>query len=303
MPTSLAQLQIGQQARITQVGGQNPLRQRLLDMGLVRGAQVQVVNQAPLGGPLALNVCGYNLALRRAAAELIQVELLEPRPLEAASPAVRRFEFTLPALRLRPARRLPAVHPARSGAARLPSATILLAGNPNCGKSTLFNALTGAHQHVGNWPGKTVERKEGLWLAGPRACRVIDLPGVYSLTAYSMEEIVARDAILQMQADLVVVVMDAANLERNLYLALQIMEMGARVVLALNMWDVAQSQGLVIDREKLAARLGVPVVPTALNQGGGLEELQQTILQALEGQPVHLQAARPICASACAGCH
>ena len=157
--------------------------------------------------------------------------------------------------------------------------TIALAGNPNAGKSTVFNALTGARQHVGNWPGKTVEKKEGVWKQGDIEFEVVDLPGTYSLTAYSMEEIIARDYIVDGRPDVVVSVVDAANLERNLYLVVQILEMGARVVVALNMSDVADSRGLKIDLPKLSAGLGgVPVVPTIASKGEGIDQLKKAIV-------------------------
>jgi len=160
--------------------------------------------------------------------------------------------------------------------------TIALAGNPNAGKSTLFNALTGARQHVGNWPGKTVEKKEGVWKHDGVEFEVVDLPGTYSLTAYSLEEIIARDYIVEQHPDLVVTVVDSANLERNLYLVLQILEMGARVVVALNMSDVAASRGIKIDVPKLSQGLGAPVVPTVASKGQGLDQLKQAIVKAVE---------------------
>jgi ferrous iron transport protein B len=162
--------------------------------------------------------------------------------------------------------------------------TIALAGNPNVGKSTVFNALTGARQHVGNWPGKTVEKKEGTWLYDGQTYTVVDLPGTYSLTAFSLEEIIARDFIIDAQPDAVVVVVDAANLERNLYLVVQIVEMGAPVIVALNMADIAQSKGLKIDVQKLSQGLGVPVVPTVARDGRGMDELGAAIVAALNGQ-------------------
>lgn len=160
--------------------------------------------------------------------------------------------------------------------------TIALAGNPNAGKSTVFNALTGARQHVGNWPGKTVEKKEGVWKHGGVEFEVVDLPGTYSLTAYSMEEIIARDYIVDGRPDVVVSVVDAANLERNLYLVVQIIEMGARVVVALNMSDVADSRGLKIDLPKLSAGLGgIPVVPTVASKGQGIDQLKEAIINTI----------------------
>ncbi|MEA3309822.1 MAG: FeoB small GTPase domain-containing protein [Chloroflexota bacterium] len=160
--------------------------------------------------------------------------------------------------------------------------TIALAGNPNAGKSTVFNALTGARQHVGNWPGKTVEKKEGVWKHGGVEFEVVDLPGTYSLTAYSMEEIIARDYIVDGRPDVVVSVVDAANLERNLYLVVQILEMGARVVVALNMSDVADSRGLKIDLPKLSTGLGgIPVVPTVASKGQGIDQLKEAIINTI----------------------
>ncbi len=179
--------------------------------------------------------------------------------------------------------------------------TILLAGNPNCGKSTLFNALTGSHQHVGNWPGKTIEKREGLWIDNGLRLRIIDLPGTYSLTAYSLEEVIARDAILGSNADLVVIVADASRLERNLYLAVQIIEMGAPALLALNMWDMALASGIHIDTARLSKRLGVPVVPTTLSQGAGLAELKLRLLEKLGFEKPVLPSgctSSPTCASA-----
>lgn len=164
------------------------------------------------------------------------------------------------------------------------AATIALAGNPNVGKSTVFNALTGARQHVGNWPGKTVEKKEGTWTYQGKDYKVVDLPGTYSLTAFSMEEIIARDFIIDAQPAAVVVVVDAANLERNLYLVVQIIEMEAPVVVALNMTDIAEAKGLKIDAERLTQGLGVPVVPTVAREERGMDDLGAAIVAALDAQ-------------------
>ncbi|MGD9099028.1 MAG: ferrous iron transport protein B [Anaerolineae bacterium] len=161
--------------------------------------------------------------------------------------------------------------------------TMALAGNPNCGKSTIFNALTGARQHVGNWPGKTVEKKEGAFEFQGRKINVVDLPGTYSLTAYSLEEIITRDFILDEKPDVVITVVDAANLERNLYLTVQVLELGVPVVMALNMCDVAESRGIRIDVERLAALLGgAPVVRTVGTRGQGIRELVQRALEAAQ---------------------
>jgi ferrous iron transport protein B len=165
--------------------------------------------------------------------------------------------------------------------------TIALAGNPNVGKSTIFNALTGSRQHVGNWPGKTVEKKEGRLRVGDEEILVVDLPGAYSLTAYSLEEIIARDFIVNERPTAVVAVVDASNLERNLYLVAQIMELGVPLIVALNMTDVATSRGLKIDANRLSQRLGgVPVVETVGNRSLGLDQLKEAMKQVSQ-QPPH----------------
>lgn len=159
--------------------------------------------------------------------------------------------------------------------------TIALAGNPNAGKTTIFNALTGLHQHTGNWPGKTVEKKEGEITFGDLNINIVDLPGTYSLTAYSPEEIVARDYIIEEHPDVVINVVDATNLERNLYLTVQILELNVPVVLALNMTDALQKDGAKIDLENLSRLLGeIPVVATTANRGAGINELISKAVEA-----------------------
>jgi ferrous iron transport protein B len=156
---------------------------------------------------------------------------------------------------------------------------VALAGNPNAGKSSIFNALTGSRQHVGNWPGKTVEKKEGHFQQDGYEIKVVDLPGTYSLTAFSPEEVIARDYIIHEKPDVVVTVLDSANLERNLYLAVQVLELGAPVIAALNMSDVAESRGIKIDQERLALALGSPVVRTIASKGDGVKDLVGAIVK------------------------
>jgi len=158
------------------------------------------------------------------------------------------------------------------------SLRVALAGNPNAGKSTIFNAMTGSHQHVGNWPGKTVEKKVGKFKHDDFEIEVVDLPGTYSLTAYSPEEVIARDYIINEKPDLVVTVVDAANLERNLYLTVQVLELDVPVVVALNMADVAKTRGLSIDIDMLSQGLSSPVIQTVARKSDGINQLIEAII-------------------------
>jgi small GTP-binding protein len=161
--------------------------------------------------------------------------------------------------------------------------TIALAGNPNSGKSTVFNNLTGARQHVGNWPGVTVEKKEGFCTFQGRRIRVVDLPGVYSLTAYSLDEVIARDYVVDENPDVVVDVVDASNLERNLYLTIQLLEMKAKLVVALNMMDIAESREYRINLPALSVLLGAPVIPLVAARNQGTQELLKAIIGVADG--------------------
>jgi ferrous iron transport protein B len=172
---------------------------------------------------------------------------------------------------------------------------VALAGNPNAGKTSIFNALTGFHQHVGNWPGKTVEQKSGQVKVNGRTIELVDLPGTYNLSPFSPEELITREYLLEHQPDLVICVLDAANLERNLYLTVQLLEMGVPVVVALNMMDAAQSRGLHIDCAALSRQLGVPVIPTTASRGHGMDELLTAVLRTahLGNTPPHIQSLTP----------
>jgi len=161
--------------------------------------------------------------------------------------------------------------------------TIALAGNPNSGKTTVFNNLTGARQHVGNWPGVTVEKKEGSLSYGGYNIKVVDLPGVYSLTAYSLDEVIARNFVVDENPDVVVDIVDASNLERNLYLAVQLLEMGVPLIITLNMMDMAESRRYRIDVNALVREIGVPVVPMVATRNQGTQELLETVVEVAEG--------------------
>ncbi len=264
---TLNELQVGHWARILRVGGIGPLRQHFLDMGLIPGTVVGLVKLAPLGDPMELRVSGYALSLRKADAAEITVEPCEaPAPVE---PPAEPHEDE---------------HPGLGEAGRyhdkdhenpLPKGKTLcfaLAGNQNCGKTTLFNLLTGSNQHVGNFPGVTVDRKDGVIRHYPET-RITDLPGIYSLAPYTAEEIVSRDFILQEKPQGIINIVDATNIERNLYLTMQLMEMEIPMVLALNMMDEVRGNGGSIRVNELEQALGLPVVPISAAKNEGVEEL------------------------------
>ena len=265
---TLRDLEIGKSAVVTAIGGEGALRQHFLDMGVLPGAEVTLVKYAPMGDPMELIIHGYSLTLRLADAEKIQVEPLdrvrsEPRDQE------RRRSTAHPGLG-----EGGEFHPKGSGDP-LPEGTTLtfaLVGNQNCGKTTLFNQLTGANQHVGNFPGVTVDRKDGQ-IKGHPDTLVTDLPGIYSMSPYSSEEIVSRNFVLQDKPKAIINIVDATNIERNLYLTMQLLEMDVPLVLALNMMDEVTANGGSIDLNRMEHLLGVPVVAISAAKNFGVDEL------------------------------
>ena len=265
---TLAQLGIGESCVVTSVGGEGALRQHFLDMGVIPGARVTLVKYAPMGDPMELLIHGYSLTLRLDDAAQIAV-----KPSVEEVPAA-----TAPAPKKRTAH--PGLgeegkfHPKGTGNP-LPDDTTLtfaLVGNQNCGKTTLFNQLTGANQHVGNFPGVTVDRKDGVIKGHPKTL-VTDLPGIYSLSPYSPEELVSRNHVLMEHPHAIINIVDATNIERNLYLTMQCLEMDRPMVVALNMMDELRGNGGSVDVNRLESMLGVPVVPICAATGEGVDEL------------------------------
>ena len=279
-PHTLNDLKPGQSGTILSVGNQSgAVKRRLVDMGLTPGTQVTVTKIAPLGDPLEVSLRGYELSLRKADA----AQIIMGQPKRQSSSARNAMTRHVPDPEV--ARRQMEDHAHElevHGAAYDSSAhdsrpmRIALAGNPNCGKTTLFNALTGSNQYVGNWPGVTVEKKEGTAHLGDKTLTVVDLPGIYSLSPYSMEEIVARDFIIGEAPDCIIDIVDATNLERNLYLTVQLLELERPTVLALNFMDEVEKRGDRIDVDRLSKELGIPVVPITARTGEGLEKLLHT---------------------------
>ena len=261
---------------IVSVGNQSgAVKRRLVDMGLTPGTVVKVTKIAPLGDPLEVSLRGYELSLRKEDAGQIQIGPVQAKPQAASKPGAPDPERDRRQLRDHVHELEHHEKPYDHNAHDTRTMKVALAGNPNCGKTTLFNALTGSNQYVGNWPGVTVEKKEGTAHLDGRALTVVDLPGIYSLSPYSMEEIVARDFIIGEGPDAVIDIVDATNLERNLYLTVQLLELERPLVLALNFMDEVKARGDQIDVERLSKELGVPVVPITAKTGEGLDELLQ----------------------------
>ena len=279
---TLKDLKIGQTAVITQVGGEGSLRQHFLDMGVIPGAEVTLVKYAPMGDPMELLIHGYELTLRLADAEKIEIAnahqaVEKPDKAESENQQLSRKGGVKQAAKK-------AEHPGLGEGGKyhvkadenpLPKGTKLtfaLAGNQNCGKTTLFNQLTGSNQHVGNFPGVTVDQKSGSIRNHPETL-VTDLPGIYSLSPYTSEEIVSRQFILNEKPTCIINIVDATNIERNLYLTMQLMELDTPVVLALNMMDEVRGNGGTIHINEMENMLGIPVVPISAARNEGIDEL------------------------------
>ena len=265
---TLKDLNIGETAVITAVGGEGALRQHFLDMGLIPGEEVTLVKFAPMGDPMELSIHGYELTLRLDDAARIGVTLAKaPAAKKAAAESEKPVEH--PGLGER------GRYQTKKGENTLPDGTTLtfaLAGNQNCGKTTLFNQLTGSNQHVGNFPGVTVDRKSGAIRNNPNT-EVTDLPGIYSMSPYTSEEIVTRQFIIGEKPTGIINIVDATNIERNLYLTMQLMELDTPMVLALNMMDEMRGNGGTVRINKMEAMLGIPVVPISAAKNEGVDEL------------------------------
>ena len=269
---TLKDLKPGQSAVIDSVGGEGALRQHFLDMGVIPGSEVTLVKYAPMGDPMELRIHGYELTLRLADAQQINVSLLALTAQEISEEHGRGYS------------KRATEHPGLGEGGRyhvradehpLPENSPIvfaLAGNQNCGKTTLFNDLTGASQHVGNFPGVTVDRKSGR-IRGEERAEVTDLPGIYSLSPYTSEEIVSRQFILEEKPEGIINIVDATNIERNLYLTMQLMELDVPMVLALNMMDEVRGNGGSVDINEMEQMLGIPVVPISAAKNEGIEEL------------------------------
>ena len=254
---NLSELHTGEKAIILKVKGHGGFRKRIVEMGFIKGQRVEVLLNAPLQDPVKYKVMGYEVSLRRQEAEMIEIDPIEEK---VQANAVKRKEIT-----------------------------VALVGNPNCGKTSLFNFASGAHERVGNYSGVTVDAKEGFTDFEDYRLRLVDLPGTYSLSAYSPEELYVRKQLVNNTPDVIINVIDSSNLERNLYLTTQLMDMHLRVVCALNMFDELERRGDKLDIQKLSSLLGMPMVPTSFKTGRGLEDLLREVIHIFENREGHDQ--------------
>ena len=271
----LSELNTGEKGVIIKVMGHGGFRRRIVEMGFVKGKTVEVILNAPLKDPIKYKIMGYEISLRRQEASMIEVVSQEE-----ARTLMKDECFHNPITENVP---VPEEEMVKIAQGKRRTINVALVGNPNCGKTSLFNIASGAHEHVGNYSGVTVDAKEGFFEFQGYQFRLVDLPGTYSLSAYSPEELYVRKHIIEETPDVIINVIDAGNLERNLYLTTQLIDMNVRMVIALNMYDMLEHSGNVLDYKKLGELLGVPIVPTISRNGKGIDTLFHVIIGLYEG--------------------
>ena len=276
---TLKELQIGKSAVIKSVGSHGALRQHFLDMGMIPGVEITVVKLAPMGDPMEVQIHGYELTLRLEEADQIEIDpIVERSRSHKGAEYMRTFEH--------PGLGEEGKYHSKEDEHPLPEGTQLtyaLVGNQNCGKTTLFNQLTGANQHVGNFPGVTVDRKDGA-IKGHPETNVTDLPGIYSMSPYSSEEIVSRNFVLEDKPKAIINILDATNIERNLYLTMQLLEMDIPMVVALNMMDEVRNNGGSINVKEMSRLLGIPIIPISAIRNEGVGDLIHTAYEVAENK-------------------
>ena len=273
----LSELQTGEKAVIVRIHGYGPFRKRLIEMGFIQGKEVTVVLNAPLKDPIEYEIIGYKISLRREEAE--QIEVVNEAEAREALVSDEHLQGLPEDMEERERLDMALKHLAEE---RNHVIRVALVGNPNCGKTSLFNIASGSHEHVGNYSGVTVDAKEGHFKHKGYDITLVDLPGTYSLSAYSPEELYVRKNLIDAMPDVVVNVVDASNIERNLYLTTQLIDMNLRTVMALNMYDELKSKGDRLDTRQLGYLLGVPVCPTVSRSGEGIPELFDTVIKVYE---------------------
>ena len=269
----LSELKTGEKGVIVKVLGHGGFRKRIVEMGFIKGKTVEVLLNAPLRDPVKYKIMGYEISLRHQEADMVEV-ISEEEAKQMQNPYHGSLteDIALTDDKL-----------AEIAKGKRRTINVALVGNPNCGKTSLFNIASGAHEHVGNYSGVTVDAKEGFFDFQGYHFRIVDLPGTYSLSAYSPEEIYVRKHIIEETPDVIINVVDASNLERNLYLTTQLIDMNVMMVMALNMYDELEASGNRLDYEKLSELIGVPIVPTIGRRGTGIEKLFHVIIESYEG--------------------
>lgn len=271
----LSELKTGEKGVVVKVLGHGGFRKRIVEMGFIKGKVVEVLLNAPLKDPIKYKVMGYEISLRRQEAEMIEIISEQEAKEQSMLPDFHKtIQENVP---------LDEEQLKRLALGKRRTINVALVGNPNCGKTSLFNIASGAHEHVGNYSGVTVDAKEGYFDFQGYHFRIIDLPGTYSLSAYSPEEIYVRRHIIDETPDIVINVVDSSNLERNLYLTTQLIDMDIRMVIALNMYDELEASGNELDHKKLGSLFGVPMVPTVSRTGKGIDQLFHVIIAIYEG--------------------
>lgn len=265
--TYLSDIKTGDEAIITKVLGHGAFRKRITEMGFVKGKKVRVIKNAPLQDPVEYEIMGYNVSLRRSEAELVEVISIE----EAATLSEIKFEGTIDEDTLK----VSAIEKGKI-------INVALVGNPNCGKTTLFNFASGSHERVGNYSGVTVDAKEAIMKKDGYIFKIVDLPGTYSITEYSPEELYVRTHITEKMPDIVVNVIDSSNLVRNMFLTTQLIDMNIKVVIALNMFDELEKKGVKFEYDELGEMLGIPIIPTIASKGKGVDELFDKLIDVYE---------------------
>lgn len=272
--TLLSDISTGNEAIITKVLGHGAFRKRITEMGFVKGKKVRVIKNAPLQDPVEYEIMGYNVSLRRSEAELVEVVSVE----EAMNLSEVEFQGTIDEETLK-------ISAIKKGKI----INVALVGNPNCGKTTLFNYASGSHERVGNYSGVTVDAKEAKLKKNDYVFNIVDLPGTYSITEYSPEELYVRAHIIEKKPDIVINVVDASNLERNLFLTTQLIDMNIKVVIALNMYDELENKHIQFDYVSLGEMLGIPIIPTVASKGKGIDELFTKLIEVYEDKDLSVR--------------
>ena len=279
----LSDLHTGESGIIVKVLGHGGFRKRVVEMGFIKGKKVDVLLNAPLKDPVKYKIMGYEVSLRHSEAEMIEIITEEEALKIEKERRGKNNGESLPGLEVDQNDWISEKELEKVAVEKIKTINVALVGNPNCGKTSLFNFVSGAHERVGNYSGVTVDAKEGHATFDGYKFNIVDLPGTYSLSAYSPEELYVRKQLVEQTPDVIINVIDTSNLERNLYLTTQLIDMHMRMVVALNMFDETEKRGDHVDHDKLSELFGIPMVPTVFTTGRGVDKLFRQIIKTYEG--------------------